>query len=102
MISDFLFKGDPNGYLVPGKVLLPDPYVSTVPHALMVFTNGVGEAGDGTLGSLWKLLWNNDAGGPLGVYDKTKADISAVKDPITGWLKPFIHVSLQGVNSWAV
>jgi hypothetical protein len=81
-----------------GILILPDDYDANPDLCpLIVFSHGVGEAGDGTLGPVAKL-YNN--GSPL--YQGQQGNLKTITCPVTGKVYRPIIFGLQGTNGWCV
>jgi hypothetical protein len=81
-----------------GILMTPDDFATnSEPCPLIVFSHGVGEAGDGTLNTL-DALYNN--GSPLAQARDLK--LSSIICPITGKSYRPVVFGLQGTGGWCV
>lgn len=91
-----MFTIDAYGNQLAGVLTVPPDY-STNPDscAVLIFFHGVGEAGDGTLGTVEKIYAN---GSPVGLA--AAGNTMTFTDPISGKPVRFITLGLQGRNGW--
>src|SRR5688572_12648325 len=94
------FKKWADGTTIPAVVYTPKNLKTGEKCALIIFAHGVGEAGDGTLKQIDKVINNFDAAGPMAYA--MKVDDFAALDLREGNPVPikFIVISFQGRNGW--
>lgn len=91
-----LYAVDDAGTLRAGVLVLPGDYATTTDSlALVKFDHGVGEAGDGTLGTVERIYGN---GSPVGLA--AGGTSMTFTDPVTGRSWRFAAFGLQGVAGW--
>lgn len=93
-----MFQINPDGTKRAGIFITPDDFLTNPDKCpMVVFSHGVGEAGDGTLGPVNNILAN---GCPLQVASDGK--LTAVICPVTGKAYRFAAFGLQGTGGWCV
>lgn len=91
-----LYVVDDVGTLRAGVLVLPGDYATTTDSlALVKFDHGVGEAGDGTLGTVERIYGN---GSPVGLA--AGGTTMTFTDPVTGKAWRFAAFGLQGTAGW--
>lgn len=96
MIKRFLIPINDNGDKRAAMAWLPDDYdTNPEPCSLLEFNHGTGQSGDGTLGTVDKLLEN---GSPLAVA-QARGNMTFT-NPITKKSSRYIILGIQGINGW--
>lgn len=91
-----LFVVDDVGTLRAGVLVLPADWATNPDSmAIVKFDHGVGEAGDGTLGTVERIYAN---GSPVGVA--AAGSSMTFTDPVTGKAWRFAAFGLQGTSGW--
>lgn len=101
-----MFAINAAGNQLPGVTILPADYSKTTDSlGLIIVSHGVGEAGNGTVGTLGDYTDPKHISGifangtPLYLAATSAVPFSAVS-PTTGKILRFIVVGLQGINGW--